>query len=76
MAKSFIVRNARQLKAAGAKVLAAAFSSGLVRRVLGRLGKRKRVFDAFTTWLIFLGLSLSSSKTPGGEHFKNTRLNT
>jgi len=60
MAKSFIVRNARQLKAAGAKVLATAFSSGLVRRVLGRLGKRKRVFDAFTTWLIFLGQTLDA----------------
>ena len=60
MAKSFIVRNAAELKAAGAKVLAAAFSSELVRRELGGLEKRKRVFDAFTTWLIFLGQTLDA----------------
>ena len=60
MAKSFIVRNAAELKAAGAKILATAFSSQLVRRVLGGLGKRKRVFDAVTTWVIFLGQTLAA----------------
>jgi hypothetical protein len=61
MVKSFIVRNAAELKAAGATVLAAAFSSELVRRGLGGLEKRKRVFDAFTTWLIFLGAKQGQS---------------
>ena len=54
MAKSIIVRRASELKALGATVLQAAFSIGLVRKVLGGLGKRKRLFDAVTTWLIFL----------------------
>ena len=59
MVKSFIVRNAAELKAAGATVLAAAFSNELVRRVLGGLEKRTRMFDAVTTWLIFLGQTLA-----------------
>jgi len=60
MVKSFIVRNAAELKAAGATVLEAAFSSELVGRVLGGLGKRRRLFDAVTTWVIFLGQTLAA----------------
>ena len=60
MAKNVIVRRASELKAVGATVLQAAFSIGLVRQVLGGLGKRKRLFDAVTTWLIFLGQTLAA----------------
>ena len=60
MAKVVIVRRASELKAVGATVLQAAFSLELVRQVLGGLGKRKRLFDAVTTWLIFLGQTLAA----------------
>ena len=60
MVKFFIVRSAAELKGVGATVLEAAFSSELVRRVLGGLGKRKRLFDAVTTWVIFLGQTLAA----------------
>ena len=60
MVKSFIVRSAAELESVGATVLKAAFSSELVRQVLGGLGKRKRLFDAVTTWVIFLGQTLAA----------------
>jgi hypothetical protein len=60
MAKSVIVRRASELKAVGATVLRAAFGIELVREVLGGLGKRKRLFDPVSTWLIFLGQTLAA----------------
>ena len=60
MAKFFIVRSVAELKAVGAAVLKAAFSSELVRQVLGGLEKRKRFFDTVTTWVIFLGQTLAA----------------
>jgi hypothetical protein len=60
MVKSFIVRRAAELKAVGAEVLRDALCVELVRKVLGGLEKRKRVFDALTTWVIFLGQTLAA----------------
>jgi hypothetical protein len=60
MVRSFIVRRVAELKAVGATVLQAAFCIELVREVLGGLEQRKRVFDAVTTWLIFLGQTLAA----------------
>jgi len=60
MVKSFIVRKAEELKAAGATILQAAFSLELVTQVLWGLQKRKRYFDPVTTWLIFLGQTLAA----------------
>lgn len=55
MNMSFIVRPAAQLKSAGAAIFNTALSSECVRESLGGLGKRKRLYDPLTTWLIFLG---------------------
>lgn len=60
MDKIFIVRGAEELKAAGAKILEAAFSIELATQILGGLNKRKRFFDPVTTWLIFLGQTLAA----------------
>ena len=60
MDKCNIVRRAEELKAVGASVLEAAFSLEVVTRVLAGVGKRKRTFDARTTWLTFLGQCLAS----------------
>lgn len=60
MDRVFIVRRAEELKSAGAKILAAAFSIEQVTRVLGALKKRKRFFDPVTTWLVFLGQTLAA----------------
>ena len=59
MDMSFIVRRGAELKAGGAEVLRAALSIELVQQVLRGLGKRKRLYDAVTTWLVFLGQTLS-----------------
>ena len=55
MNMSFIVRRASELKAAGAEIFQAALSNERVRQILGGLGQRVRIYDALTTWLIFLG---------------------
>ena len=60
MDKFNIVQRAEELKAVGATVLAAAFSLEVVTRVLSGIDKRKRYFDARTTWLTFLGQCLAS----------------
>jgi hypothetical protein len=60
MYKIFIVRRAEELKAAGAKILEAAFSIELVTQVLGGLKMRRRFFDPVTTWLVFLGQTLAA----------------
>ena len=60
MNKYCIVRRAEELKAVGAKVLEAALSLELVTCVLAGVGRRKRYFDAVTTWLVFLGQCLDS----------------
>ena len=59
MNMSFIVRQAVELKAAGVEILQAACPLGLVQQVLGGLEQRHRLYDAVTTWLIFLGQVLS-----------------
>jgi len=55
-----IVRRAEELKAVGAIVLQTAFSLEIVTEALAKIGKRKRYFDAITTWLTFLGQCLAS----------------
>lgn len=56
---SFIVRRANELKAAGADILQAAFSSERVRQILDGLDLRIRMYDSLTTWLMFLGQTLA-----------------
>ena len=55
-----IVQRAEELKAVGAGVLEAAFSLEVVTKSLAGIGKRRRFFDARTTWLTFLGQCLAS----------------
>jgi hypothetical protein len=57
---SFIVRKKAELEAAGAKILRIAASLEQVEQMLGGAGKRKRLYDPVTTWLIFLGQTLST----------------
>ena len=59
MNMSFIVRKAQELKESGAEILRAAFSLECVRQGLGNLHKRDRLYGPVTTWLIFLGQTLS-----------------
>jgi len=59
MDMSLIVRKAQELKESGAEVLKAAFSLEQVQQVLAAMGKRDRLYDPVTTWLIFLGQTLS-----------------
>jgi hypothetical protein len=56
---SFIVRRALELKTAGVEILHAACSIELVFQMLGGLERRRRIYDAVTTWLIYLGQVLS-----------------
>jgi len=60
MDMSFVVRKASELEAAGAEILKTAFSLEQVQRVLVEMGERDRLYDPVTTWLIFLGQTLSS----------------
>jgi len=55
----FIVRRASELKVAGAEIFHAALSSELVGQILGGVEQRIRVYDALTTWLMFLGQTLA-----------------
>jgi|HubBroStandDraft_4_1064222.scaffolds.fasta_scaffold142446_1 hypothetical protein len=59
MNMSFIVRRASELKCAGAEILQVALSSERVRKILGDLDQRVRIYDALTTWLVFLGQTLA-----------------
>lgn len=56
---SFIVRRKAELEAAGAEILQTAASIEEVEQALGA-GKRKRLYGPVTTWLIFLGQTLSA----------------
>ena len=60
---SFIVRRSFELKAVGAEVFRAACSVEWIRRVLGDVEQRRRIYDAATTWLIFLGQVLSPDRS-------------
>jgi len=60
---SFIVRHPCELKAVGAEVFRAACSMKWVRRALGDVDQRRRIYDATTTWLIFLGQVLSPDRS-------------
>ena len=55
----FIVRKAEELEGRGQEVLKFALSMERVQAVLGNLGGRDRLYDPVTTWLIFLGQTLS-----------------
>lgn len=55
----FIVRKASDLKSVGADVLKAAFSQEQVHKVLAGQGKRDRLYNPVTTWLILLGQTIS-----------------
>lgn len=59
MNMTFIVRRASELKAAGADILEAAFSSERVRQILGGIDLRVRMYDSLSTGLIFLGQTLA-----------------
>lgn len=60
---SFIVRLSGELKLAGAEVFFAACSIEWIRQTLGNLGQRHRIYDAVTTWLIFLAQTLSPDRS-------------
>jgi hypothetical protein len=55
----FIVRKAEELEGRGQEILKFAFSLEYVEAILGNLGERDRLYDPVTTWLIFLGQTLS-----------------
>lgn len=59
MNMEFIVRNAEELKSDGVEVLKTAFSMDVVRKALADQGKRDRLYNPVTTWLIFLGQTIS-----------------
>jgi len=59
MDMSFIVRKAEELEGRGQEILKFALSMERVQAVLGNLGGRDRLYDPVTTWLIFLGQTLS-----------------
>ena len=63
MDMSFIVRRSCELKAVGAEVFRAACSIEWIRQLLGGLEQRRRIYDATTTWLIFLGQVLSPDRS-------------
>jgi hypothetical protein len=60
---SFIVRRSWELKGVGAEVFRAACSIEWIRQVLGDVEQRRRIYDATTTWLIFLGQVLSPDRS-------------
>jgi hypothetical protein len=60
---SFIVRRSWELKAVGAEVFRAACSIEWIRLSLGDVEQRRRIYDASTTWLIFLGQVLSPDRS-------------
>jgi hypothetical protein len=60
---SFIVRHSYELKAVGAEVFRTACSIEWIRQVLGDVEQRRRIYDATTTWLIFLGQVLSPDRS-------------
>ena len=59
MDMSFIVRRAGELKSAGVEILHLACSMELVLQTLDGLDCRHRIYDAATTWLMFLSQVLS-----------------
>ena len=63
MDMSFIVRQSCELKAVGAEVFRAACSIEWIREILGGLKQRRRFYDATTTWLMFLGQTLSPDRS-------------
>jgi hypothetical protein len=60
---SFIVRRSCELKAVGAEVFEAACGIEWIRQLLGETEQRRRIYDALTTWLIFLGQVLSPDRS-------------
>jgi len=63
MDMSFIVRQSCELKAVGAEIFRAACSIEWIREILGGLKQRRRFYDATTTWLMFLGQTLSPDRS-------------
>lgn len=59
MNMNVIVRRVAELKSAGVEILQTACSMDLVEQLLGGLDRRHRLYDAATTWLMFLGQVLS-----------------